>query len=94
LLGLVVRVGLVFAVTFAIVYAIVRARRASAHSAAAAQIQEELRLLRVGLEAGLYDDDDYRRIARRLRAACDEQGIQVPTLPEYIRPRNAGDEED
>lgn len=91
MIGLIVRIGLLLSVVFAIVYAVVRARRASSHSAAAQKIQEEIRLLKAGLEEGLYSDDDYRRIADSIRIACDREGIEIPDLPSYIRPERGND---
>jgi hypothetical protein len=91
MIGLVVRIGLLCAVVFAVVYAVVRARRLSAHGRAARRVQEEVRLLKAGLEEGLYSDEEYRRLRDSIRAACDEQGIEIPELPPFIRPEKEVD---
>jgi hypothetical protein len=64
-------------------------RRLSAHGKAAARIQEEVRLLKTGLEEGLDSDEEYRRLSDSIRVACDEQGIEIPDLPPFIRPEKS-----
>lgn len=91
MIGLIVRIGLLLAVVFGVVYAIVRARQKSAHGAAARRIQEEIRLLKSGLEEGLYSDDEYRHLADSIRSECEREGIEIPSLPPYIRPRRGDD---
>lgn len=92
MIGLVVRISLLCAVVFGVVYAFVRARRLSAHGRAARRIQEEVRLLKAGLEEGLYSDEEYRRLSDSIRAACDAEGIEIPDLPPYIRPEKGADQ--
>lgn len=86
MIGLLVRIGLLLAIVFGVIYGVVRAFRAHAHSAAAKRIQEEIRLLKSGLEEGLYSDEDYRRMADSIRRACEREGIDVPDFPPFIRP--------
>jgi hypothetical protein len=89
--GLLVRLVVLFAVVFGVVYGITRALRANAHSKEARRIRREIEALKVGIEQGLYTQDEYEQLAGRLKADCEREGIEVPALPEHIDGRERGE---
>ena len=79
--GLVIRLVLLAAVVFGVVYGITRARRANAHGKEAKRIQAEIRALRVGIDEDLYTDEEYARMIEQIEQDCRREGIEIPDLP-------------
>lgn len=84
MVGLVSRLLLLCAVVFGVVYGVTRALRQHAHSKEANRILEEIRALRAGLEAGLFQQEEYVRLVQQLKADCERQGLQFPALPSEL----------
>jgi uncharacterized membrane protein len=89
--GLTVRILLLCAVVFAVVYGITRALRASASSKEAQRVADEVRRLREAIEGGAMDAADYERTIERIRQDCRRLGIEAPDLPSRMPPRGEGD---
>jgi uncharacterized membrane protein len=89
--GLTVRILLLCAVVFAVVYGITRALRASASSKEAQRVADEVRRLREAIEGGAMDAAEYERTIERIRQDCRRLGIEVPDLPSRMPPRGEGD---
>jgi hypothetical protein len=81
-----IRLIVLFAVVFGVVFGITRAVRANAHSKQARRIQDDIRALKTGIEQGLYSQTEYEQLARKLVADCEREGIDVPDLPDRIKP--------
>lgn len=84
MLGVLIRTSLLLVVVFAVVYAATRALRRNAHSSEARRIQDEIRKLRAGIEAGLFTQAEYTRLTQKLEADCRREGIEAPKLPEHL----------
>jgi uncharacterized membrane protein len=89
--GLVIRILLLCAVVFAVVYGITRALRASASSKEAKRVADEVRRLREAIEGGAMDAAEYERTIERIRQDCRRLGVDVPDLPSRMPPRGGGD---
>ncbi|MDD9934172.1 MAG: hypothetical protein OXT09_11245 [Myxococcales bacterium] len=85
--GLIVRIVVLAALVFGVACGISRALKNRAQSAEHKRILAKIEELRRGLEAGLYTQDEYSKLRAELDAECREAGIDVPALPERIRPR-------
>lgn len=81
MIGLIVRVLLLVAVVFGVAYGITRALRQNAHSKEAKRIHDEVCALRDRIEWGQISAGEYERMANKIKAACERQGIEVPELP-------------
>jgi len=85
MVGLVIRILVLCSVVFAVVYAITRALRMNANSKQAEQILEEVRKLRLAVEQGSVNAEDYAVVADRIRRDCARLGIDAPDLPERLQ---------
>jgi uncharacterized membrane protein len=90
-MGLVIRLFLLSAVVFAIVYGVTRAMRASAHSKEARRIAYEVEKLHEAIARGRMTPAEYAAIADRIRSDCKRIGIAPPLdLPPHLPP-SSGD---
>lgn len=92
MIGLFIRLVLLAAVVFAVVFGITQALRKNAHSEAAKRIQDDIRALKEGLSQGLYSADEYRQLARKVRVDCEREGLEVPDLPHEL-PQHSDDKQ-
>lgn len=91
MIGLIIRVLILCAVVFAVVYALVRAFRARVDSAEAARIADEIKKLRTLIQLGQMDPTEYAVTALRIRKDCKRLGIQAPDLPTELPPPRSKD---
>lgn len=92
--GLVVRILLLCAVVFAVVYGVTRALRATASSREAQRLADEVRRLREAIEGGLMDAAEYARTVERIRQDCRRLGVDLPDLPSRLPSRPPDDQGD
>jgi hypothetical protein len=91
MLGLVIRLLVLCSVVFAVVYGITRALRVNAHSRESQRVADEIRALRMAIQAGELDAAEYAVIAVRIRKDCKRLGIDAPELPPHLPPRKPKD---
>jgi uncharacterized membrane protein len=84
MIGLVIRILVLCSVVFAVVYAITRALRSGANSKQAEQIIAEVKKLRLAVEQGDIDAEEYAVVADRIRRDCARLGIEAPDFPERL----------
>ena len=87
--GLVVRILLLCAVVFAVVYGVTRALRATASSREAQRLADEVRRLREAMDAA-----EYARTVERIRQDCRRLGVDLPDLPSRLPSRPPDDQGD
>jgi uncharacterized membrane protein len=85
-MGMLIRLFLMSAVVFAIVYAVTRAIRANAHSKEARRIAYEVEKLHEAIARGRMTPAEYAVIAERIRSDCKRIGVATPDLPPHLPP--------
>jgi hypothetical protein len=84
-MGLVIillRVAILGGVVFGIFFGISYARRSAKQQKQLAAIRKDLLALKAGLENGTYDKPTFDDLTADIYRKCEEQGIDVPQLPE------------
>jgi len=87
MIELIMRVLVLVAVVFGVVFALTRRVRSKADQRAIKQIQDDILALKTGIEDGLYSQEEYDNLRHKIRVACETQGIDIPDLPKRLPQR-------
>lgn len=79
---LLLRVAVLGGVIFGIFFGISYALKSGSQRKRVEGIRKDLLALKAGLENGTYDKPEYDHLTAEIYRKCEEEGIEVPRLPE------------